>query len=65
MSFKQLQAEKDAADTTLRELTSLRTIQDVDALRAFLQDTHLKSEVCAFYLVDSKAQPYHRCRRRK
>lgn len=45
-SFKQLQAEKRAADTVLRELSSVQSIQEVDALRDFLQNNNLKSEVC-------------------
>lgn len=44
-SFKRLQAEKAAADAILRELTPLETISDSQALRDFVQNVVLKSEV--------------------
>ena len=44
-SFKRLQAEKLAADTVLRELSPLQTMQDVDSLRDYLQNVALKTEV--------------------
>jgi glutaredoxin 2 len=44
-SFKRLQAEKAAADAILRELTPLETISDSQALRDFVQNVLLKSEV--------------------
>ncbi|KAJ7783868.1 hypothetical protein DFH07DRAFT_908919 [Mycena maculata] len=44
-SFKRLQAEKAAADVVLRELTPLETISDSQALRDFVQNVILKSEI--------------------
>ncbi|KAJ7169956.1 hypothetical protein C8R46DRAFT_1349891 [Mycena filopes] len=44
-SFKRLQAEKAAADVILRELTPLETISDSQALRDFVQNVVLKSEI--------------------
>ncbi|KAI8980649.1 hypothetical protein BD414DRAFT_102806 [Trametes punicea] len=44
-SFKRLQAEKLAADRVLRELTSLESMTEVDALRDFLQNMTLKNEM--------------------
>jgi hypothetical protein len=44
-SFKKLQAEKLAADAVLRELSPLQTMQDVGALRDYLQNYGLKTEV--------------------
>ncbi|KAJ6604727.1 hypothetical protein DFH09DRAFT_1257444 [Mycena vulgaris] len=44
-SFKRLQAEKAAADAILRELTPLETISDSQALRDFVQNVILKSEI--------------------
>ncbi|KAJ7487679.1 hypothetical protein B0H11DRAFT_1721098 [Mycena galericulata] len=44
-SFKRLQAEKAAADAVLRELTPLETISDSQALRDFVQNVVLKSEI--------------------
>ncbi|KII93210.1 hypothetical protein PLICRDRAFT_35393 [Plicaturopsis crispa FD-325 SS-3] len=44
-SFKRLQAEKVAADTVLRELTPLETIQDADSLRDYLQNAAMKAEI--------------------
>ncbi len=44
-SFKRLQAEKLAADRVLRELTSVESVMDVEALRDFLQNMNLKTEV--------------------
>ncbi|KAJ7619105.1 hypothetical protein DFH06DRAFT_1482915 [Mycena polygramma] len=44
-SFKRLQAEKAAADAVLRELTPLETISDPQALRDFVQNIVLKSEI--------------------
>lgn len=49
-SFKRLQAEKLAADRVLRELTSVESVTEVDALRDFLQNLTLKNEVGGFYL---------------
>lgn len=45
MSFKRLQTEKAAADRALSELTPLQTIQEIDALREYLQNVNLKAEV--------------------
>ncbi|KAJ7103449.1 hypothetical protein B0H15DRAFT_812316 [Mycena belliarum] len=44
-SFKRLQAEKAAADAVLRELTPLETIGAPQALRDFVQNLILKSEI--------------------
>ncbi|KAJ6575196.1 hypothetical protein B0H19DRAFT_1208639 [Mycena capillaripes] len=44
-SFKRLQAEKAAADAILRELTPLETIGDSQALKDFVQNIVLKSEI--------------------
>jgi len=44
-SFKKLQAEKLAVDAVLRELSPSQTMQDVDALRDYLQNHGLKAEV--------------------
>ncbi|KAF8216144.1 hypothetical protein K438DRAFT_1926517 [Mycena galopus ATCC 62051] len=44
-SFKRLQAEKAAADAVLKELTPLETISDSQALRDFVQNIVLKSEI--------------------
>lgn len=44
-SFKRLQAEKTAADRVLQEMTSVQTIQEVDALRDFFQNMTMKTEV--------------------
>ena len=44
-SFKRLQEEKLAADRVLRELTSVESVIEVDALRDFLQNMNLKTEV--------------------
>ncbi|KAJ3823618.1 hypothetical protein F5880DRAFT_501208 [Lentinula raphanica] len=44
-SFKRLQAEKTAADTVLREFTPLESIRDSDALRDFLHNVALKTEL--------------------
>ena len=44
-SFKRLQAEKLAADRVLRELTSVESVIEVDALRDFLQNMNFKTEV--------------------
>jgi hypothetical protein len=44
-SFKKLQAERLAADAVLHELSSLQTMQDVDALRDYLQNQGSKIEV--------------------
>jgi hypothetical protein len=48
-SFKKLQAEKLAADAVLREVSPLESIQDVDALRDYLQNLALKTEVRSIY----------------
>ncbi|PSS37549.1 hypothetical protein PHLCEN_2v565 [Hermanssonia centrifuga] len=45
MSFKRLQTEKAAADRALSELTPLQTIQEIDALRDYLQNVNLKAEM--------------------
>ncbi|KAJ6610071.1 hypothetical protein B0H10DRAFT_2438222 [Mycena sp. CBHHK59/15] len=45
ISFKRLQAEKAAGDAVLRELTPLETISDTQALRDFVQNVVLKSEI--------------------
>ena len=44
-SFKRLQAEKLAADRVLRELTSVESVTEVEALRDFLQNMSFKAEV--------------------
>ncbi|KAI1793914.1 peroxisomal membrane anchor protein conserved region-domain-containing protein [Ganoderma leucocontextum] len=44
-SFKRLQAEKLAADRVLRELTSVESVTEVDALRDFLQNMNFKTEM--------------------
>ncbi|KAL0580384.1 hypothetical protein V5O48_001629 [Marasmius crinis-equi] len=44
-SFKRLQAEKLAADTTLREFTPLETFQDNTALREYLENVKMKVEI--------------------
>ena len=44
-SFKRLQAEKLAADRVLRELTSVESVAEVDALQDFLQNMNFKAEV--------------------
>lgn len=44
-SFKRLQAERLAADSVLRELSPLETMQDIDGLRDYLQNLGLKTEV--------------------
>ncbi|KAG5648052.1 hypothetical protein DXG03_007087 [Asterophora parasitica] len=44
-SFKRLQAEKQAADLVLRELTPLETLQDSTALREYLQSLTSKTEI--------------------
>ncbi|KAI0800904.1 hypothetical protein C8Q74DRAFT_1454470 [Fomes fomentarius] len=44
-SFKRLQAEKLAADRVLRELTSVESVMDIEALRDFLQNMNLKTEM--------------------
>ena len=44
-SFKRLQAEKLAADRVLRELTSVESVTEADALRDFLQNMNFKNEV--------------------
>ncbi|KAI0830676.1 hypothetical protein BC628DRAFT_891281 [Trametes gibbosa] len=44
-SFKRLQAEKLAADRVLREVTSVESVTEVDALRDFLQNMTLKNEM--------------------
>ncbi|KAJ4489331.1 hypothetical protein C8J55DRAFT_603658 [Lentinula edodes] len=44
-SFKRLQAEKTAADTVLRELTPLESLRESDALRDYLQNVLLKTEL--------------------
>ncbi|KAF7339405.1 GRIP domain-containing protein [Mycena sanguinolenta] len=44
-SFKRLQAEKAAADAVLKELTPIETISDSQALRDFVQNIVLKSEI--------------------
>ncbi|KAF7310969.1 GRIP domain-containing protein [Mycena chlorophos] len=44
-SFKRLQAEKTAADAVLRELTSLETISDTQALRDYVQNVILKADM--------------------
>ncbi|KAJ7837533.1 hypothetical protein B0H14DRAFT_2791069 [Mycena olivaceomarginata] len=44
-SFKRLQAEKAAADAVLKELSPLETISDSQALRDFVQNAVLKSEI--------------------
>ncbi|KAJ6519903.1 hypothetical protein C8R45DRAFT_1048644 [Mycena sanguinolenta] len=44
-SFKRLQAEKAAADAVLKELTPIETITDSQALRDFVQNIVLKSEI--------------------
>ncbi|TBU34549.1 peroxisomal membrane anchor protein conserved region-domain-containing protein [Dichomitus squalens] len=44
-SFKRLQAEKLAADRVLRELTSVESVTEVDALRDFLQNMSFKTEM--------------------
>ncbi|KAI0721269.1 hypothetical protein C8T65DRAFT_825844 [Cerioporus squamosus] len=44
-SFKRLQAEKLAADRVLRELTSVESVTEADALRDFLQNMSLKTEM--------------------
>lgn len=48
-SFKRLQAEKAAADAVLKELSPLETISDSQALRDFVQNAVLKSEVGSLY----------------
>jgi hypothetical protein len=54
-SFKKLQAEKLAADKVLRELTSVEGIDNVDALRDYLQNASLTVEVCTCPLYDAHA----------
>ncbi|KAH9944075.1 peroxisomal membrane anchor protein conserved region-domain-containing protein [Epithele typhae] len=44
-SFKRLQAEKRAADLVLRELTSVESVSEVEALREFLQNLNFKTEM--------------------
>ncbi|KAJ3985680.1 hypothetical protein F5890DRAFT_1118841 [Lentinula detonsa] len=44
-SFKRLQAEKTAADAVLRELTPLESTRDSDALRDYLGNVTLKTEL--------------------
>ncbi|KAI0274639.1 peroxisomal membrane anchor protein conserved region-domain-containing protein [Gloeopeniophorella convolvens] len=44
-SFAKLQAEKQAAAKVLQDLTSVQGWQDVDALRDYLQNSQLKSEM--------------------
>ncbi|THV04873.1 hypothetical protein K435DRAFT_648447 [Dendrothele bispora CBS 962.96] len=44
-SFKRLQAEKLAADSVLRELTPVETLQDSDGLRSYLQNIAAKVEI--------------------
>ncbi|CCM05148.1 uncharacterized protein FIBRA_07357 [Fibroporia radiculosa] len=44
-SFKRLQAEKIAADKVVKELTPLETLKDVDALRDYLQNVNIKTEM--------------------
>ncbi|KAH9950472.1 hypothetical protein B0H21DRAFT_868888 [Amylocystis lapponica] len=44
-SFKRLQAEKLAADKVVQEFTPLETVQEVDALRDYLQNMNLKTEM--------------------
>ncbi|KAJ3849834.1 hypothetical protein EV368DRAFT_46521 [Lentinula lateritia] len=44
-SFKRLQAEKTAADTVLREFTPLESLRESDALRDYLQNVLLKTEL--------------------
>lgn len=44
-SFKRLQAEKLAADRVLREVTSVESMVEVDALRSYLTNMDLKAEV--------------------
>lgn len=48
-SFKRLQAEKTAADTVLREFTPLESLRESDALRDYLQNVLLKTEVGLSY----------------
>lgn len=50
-SFKRLQAEKLAADSVLRELSPLETMQDVNGLRDYLQNLGLKTEVGVLFMV--------------
>ncbi|CAL1695430.1 unnamed protein product [Somion occarium] len=44
-SFKRLQAEKAAADRILRELTPLESVQETDALRDYIQNMNMKTEM--------------------
>ncbi|KAF5375140.1 hypothetical protein D9758_000209 [Tetrapyrgos nigripes] len=44
-SFKRLQAEKVAADSVLRELTPVETLQDSEGLRSYLQNIASKVEI--------------------
>ncbi|KAJ7181737.1 hypothetical protein C8R43DRAFT_1055509 [Mycena crocata] len=44
-SFRRLQAEKAAADAILRELTPVESVGDSQALRDFVQNVVLKSEI--------------------
>ncbi|PPQ71336.1 hypothetical protein CVT24_012077 [Panaeolus cyanescens] len=44
-SFKRLQAEKQAADAVLREVSPLESIKDADALRDFFADLKVKDQV--------------------
>lgn len=44
-SFKRLQAEKLAADKVLQEFTPVGSVQEVDALRDYMQNMNLKTEV--------------------
>ncbi|KAI0756640.1 hypothetical protein C8Q80DRAFT_1340485 [Daedaleopsis nitida] len=44
-SFKRLQAEKLAADRVLRELTSVESVTEAEALRDFLQNMNFKAEM--------------------
>ncbi|KAI0931966.1 hypothetical protein AcW2_000730 [Taiwanofungus camphoratus] len=44
-SFKRLQAEKLAADKVLQEFTPVGSVQEVDALRDYMQNMNLKTEM--------------------
>ncbi|KAJ7070960.1 hypothetical protein C8F01DRAFT_1108511 [Mycena amicta] len=53
-SFKRLQTEKSAADSILRELTPIETISDSQALRDYVQNVVLKTEMSTQEIVRLK-----------
>ena len=50
-AFNRLQAERNAADTILREFTPLESMSDAQGLRDHLQNTKLKLDVCSIYIA--------------